>query len=163
MIKLIKSSFYNEQATKEALADFILNEDILSMNGQCKQFEESFATKQGRKHAVYVSNGSVANLLLIQALLNIGVFKKGDRIGFSALTWPTNVMPLIQLGLEPVAIDCRLETLNVSPDNLKEYLGDIKGLFLTNVLGFADDIAGLKELCYSNVIVLIDDICESLG
>lgn len=163
MIKLIKSSFYNEAETKKALADFILNEEILSMNKECKKFEESFAAKQGRKHAIYVSNGSVANLLLIQSLLNAGIFKKGDRIGFSALTWPTNVMPLIQLGLEPVAIDCRLETLNVSPDNLKEYLGDIKGLFLTNVLGFADDIAAVKTLCDENNIVLIEDNCESLG
>lgn len=163
MIKLIKSSFYNEAATKKALAEFILNEDILSMNKECKKFEESFAAKQGRKHAVYVSNGSVANLLLIQSLLNLGVFKKGDRIGFSALTWPTNVMPLIQLGLEPIAIDCRLETLNVSPEDIKPYLGDIKGLFLTNVLGFADDINGLKELCNKNGIILIEDNCESLG
>lgn len=163
MIKLIKSSFYNEAETKKALAEFILNEEILSMNKECKKFEESFAAKQGRKHAVYVSNGSVANLLLIQALLNLGVFKKGDRIGFSALTWPTNVMPLIQLGLEPVAIDCRLETLNVSPENIQPYLNDIKGLFLTNVLGFADDISGLKELCDANDIVLIEDNCESLG
>ncbi|HEY1085848.1 MAG TPA: DegT/DnrJ/EryC1/StrS family aminotransferase [Candidatus Saccharimonadales bacterium] len=163
MIKLIKSSFYNETETKKALAEFILNEEILSMNKECKKFEESFAAKQGRKHAVYVTNGSVANLLLIQSLLNTGVFKKGDRIGFSALTWPTNVMPLIQLGLEPVAIDCRLETLNVSPENLKEYLGDIKGLFLTNVLGFADDIETLKQMCDENNIVLIEDNCESLG
>lgn len=163
MIKLIKSSFYHEAETKKALAEFILNEDILSMNKECKKFEESFAAKQDRKHAVYVSNGSVANLLLIQSLLNLGVFKKGDRIGFSALTWPTNVMPLIQLGLEPVAIDCRLETLNISPENLKEYLGNIKGLFLTNVLGFADDIIAIKALCDENNIVLIEDNCESLG
>lgn len=163
MIKLIKSSFYNEAETKKALAEFILGEDILSMNKECKKFEESFAANQGRKHAIYVSNGSVANLLLIQSLLNLGVFKKGDRIGFSALTWPTNVMPLIQLGLEPVAIDCRLETLNVSPEDVKPYLGDIKGLFITNVLGFADDIGGVKKLCDDNDIVLIEDNCESLG
>lgn len=163
MIKLIKSSFYHEAETKKALAEFILNEEILSMNKECKKFEESFAAKQGRKHAVYVSNGSVANLLLIQSLMNLGIFKKGDRIGFSALTWPTNVMPLIQLGLEPVAIDCRLETLNVSPEDVKPYLGDIKGLFLTNVLGFSDDIGGLKQLCNDNNIVLIEDNCESLG
>ncbi len=163
MIKLIKSSFYNEAETKKALAEFILQEDILSMNKECKKFEGSFAAKQGRKHAVYVSNGSVANLLLVQSLLNLGVFKKGDRIGFSALTWPTNVMPLIQLGLEPVAIDCRLETLNVSPEDVQPYIGDIKGLFLTNVLGFADDISALKKLCDTNNIVLIEDNCESLG
>lgn len=163
MIKLIKSSFYHETETKQALADFILNEDILSMNKECRKFEESFAAKQGRKHAVYVSNGSVANLLLIQSMMNLGIFKAGDKIGFSALTWPTNVMPLIQLGLEPVAIDCELDTLNVSPKNLEDHIDGLKGLFITNVLGFSDDITKLKELCHKNDIVLIEDNCESLG
>ena len=163
MIKLIKSSFYHEAETKQALADFILNEEILSMNTQCRMFEESFAAKQGRKHAVFVNNGSVANLLLIQSLLNLGQLKKGDRIGFSALTWPTNVMPLIQLGLVPVAIDCELETLNVSPDKLKQHIEDLDGLFLTNVLGFCDDLPGLAQMCEDNSVLLIEDNCESLG
>jgi CDP-6-deoxy-D-xylo-4-hexulose-3-dehydrase len=148
MIKLIKSSFYHEAETKQALADFILNEEILSMNKECRKFEQSFAAKQGRKHAVYVSNGSVANLLLIQSLLNLGYFKKGDRIGFSALTWPTNVMPLIQLGLVPVAIDCELETLNVSPAKLEEHISDI---------------SALTALCEKYNVLLIEDNCESLG
>lgn len=163
MIKLIKSSFYHEAETKQALANFIINEEILSMNKECKKFEESFAAKQGRKHAIYVSNGSVANLLLIQSMLNLGHFKKGDKIGFSALTWPTNVMPLIQLGLVPVAIDCELETLNVSPQKLKEYISDLKGLFLTNVLGFCDNLPELKKLCDENNVILLEDNCESLG
>jgi CDP-6-deoxy-D-xylo-4-hexulose-3-dehydrase len=163
MIRLIKSSFYNEQETKKALVDFITNEDILSMNKQCAAFEAGFASKQGRKHAVYVSNGSVANLLLIQAMLNLGRFKAGDRIGFSALTWPTNVMPLIQLGLVPVAIDCDLQTLNVSPEMLEEYLPNIQGLFLTNVLGFCDDLPRIRELCQEHNVTLIEDNCESLG
>jgi CDP-6-deoxy-D-xylo-4-hexulose-3-dehydrase len=163
VIKLIKSSFYHEAETKKALADFILNEEILSMNKECKKFETSFAEKQSRKHAVYVSNGSVANLLLIQSMLNLGRFKRGDKIGFSALTWPTNVMPLIQLGLEPVAIDCELETLNVSPKKLEEYIEGLDGLFLTNVLGFCDDLTTLKELCDKHGVVLLEDNCESLG
>lgn len=163
MIKLIKSSFYHEAETKQALAEFILSEDILSMNKECRKFEEAFALKQGRKHAVYVSNGSVANLLLIQSLLNIGRLKKGDRVGFSALTWPTNVMPLIQLGITPVAIDCELETLNVSPDKLEEYIDDLQGLFLTNVLGFSDNLPKIKQLCSDRNVLLIEDNCESLG
>lgn len=163
MIKLIKSSFYHETETKKALADFILHEDILSMNKECRTFEEAFAAKQGRKHAVYVSNGSVANLLLIQSLLNAGQLKKGDRVGFSALTWPTNVMPLIQLGLVPVAIDCELQTLNVSPKKLNLYIDGLSGLFLTNVLGFCDNLPEIQKICNEKGVLLIEDNCESLG
>lgn len=163
MLKLIKSSFYHEAETKKALADFILNEEILSMNKECAKFEESFAKKQGRKYAVYVANGSVANLLLIQSLLNTGYLKRGNKVGFSALTWPTNVMPIIQLGLVPVAIDCELETLNVSPAKLESHISELDALFLTNVLGFSDDLPRIKELCEDNGVLLIEDNCESLG
>jgi CDP-6-deoxy-D-xylo-4-hexulose-3-dehydrase len=60
-------------------------------------------------------------LAIIQTLLNLGYIKKGDLVGFSALTWSTNVMPLIQLGLNPVPIDVELDTLNVSSKNLLKF------------------------------------------
>lgn len=163
MIKLIKSTFFDEVETKRQLANFVINEDTLSMGTQCRKFEEAFAAKQGRRHAIYVANGSVANLLLIQAMLNLGRFSRGDKIGFSALTWPTNVMPLIQLGLEPVPIDCEITSLNVSPEGLRARIKDLKGLFITNVLGFCDDLPGVKALCDEQGIVLLEDNCESLG
>jgi CDP-6-deoxy-D-xylo-4-hexulose-3-dehydrase len=163
MIKLIKSSFYNETKTKALLSDFILKSEIFSMGDECRKFETSFAAKQHRKYAVFVANGSVANLLLIQSMMNAGRLKKGDKIGFSALTWPTNVMPLIQLGLVPVAIDCELETLNISPKKLKEYIKEIQGLFLTNVLGFSDQISDIKTMCEQHDVLLLEDNCESLG
>lgn len=163
LIKLIKSSFYHEADTKQQVADFVMNSPIFSMGEQCKKFEDKFAAKQQTKHAVFVANGSAANLVLVQALLNTGKLNKGDKIGFSALTWATNIMPLIQLGLEPVAIDCEKDSLNVSPDTLKPHLGDMKGLFLTNVLGFTDDIVEIQRLCQENGIVLFEDNCESLG
>jgi CDP-6-deoxy-D-xylo-4-hexulose-3-dehydrase len=95
----------------------------------------------------------------------LGKFSDGDQIGFSALTWSTNVMPIIQMGLVPVAIDCNISTLNIMSDNLIERLSqtNIKGLFLTNVLGFTGDLLKIKEICDENNIILIEDNCESLG
>src|SRR5687768_2016096 len=106
MIKLIKSTFYNESETKQKLADFILNAAQLSMGEECKTFEAAFAKKQGRRFAVLVNSGSSANLILIQALLNLHRLAKNDLVFVSALTWSTNIMPLIKLGLRPRALDC---------------------------------------------------------
>jgi len=136
---------------------------MLSMSKQCLKFEKQFARKQKRKYAVFVSSGSAANLVLIQALLNLKRLKKGDSVGFSTLTWPTNVMPLIQLGLKPEPIDCEIKTLNVSPVNLKPYLKKIKALFITNVLGFCDRLDLIRDLCKKENVLLIEDNCEALG
>jgi CDP-6-deoxy-D-xylo-4-hexulose-3-dehydrase len=165
VIKLIKSSFYKEQETKQALADFIIKTDKFSMGDQCKKYEQSFAKKQGCKHAVFVSSGSMANLVLLQALLNKGLIKAGDKVGVSALTWATNIMPVIQLGLVPVVIDCEISNLNVSSAELKKVLEkhSLKALFITHVLGFSADISSIAELCKEKGILLLEDTCESLG
>jgi CDP-6-deoxy-D-xylo-4-hexulose-3-dehydrase len=165
MIKLIKSTFYNESDTKEKLISFIKDADILSFGPQCKKFEETFAKWQGRKYCTFVNSGSSANLAIIQAMLNLGRIKKGDKVGVSTLTWSTNVMPLIELGLKVVPIDVELDTLNVSSNKLKEILltQKIKMLFLTNLLGFCDDIDVIRKVCDDNKIILIEDNCESLG
>ncbi len=165
-IKLIKSTFFNEEDTKKKLCDFISRAKILSMNEECEKFEKNFSLKQGRKYSVFVSNGSCANLLLIQTLINTKKLKEGDKIFVSGLTWPTNIMPIIQLGLIPILLDIEKETLNVSSEILKkgykEY-PDVKAFFLTNALGFCSDIDKIKSFCDLNNILLLEDNCESLG
>lgn len=165
MIPLIKSTFYKEEEIKKRLCTFIKKSTKLSIGEECRKFEKKFAAYQRRTHCVMVNSGSSANLAIIQALLNLGRIKKGERVGFSAITWSTNVMPLIQLGLTPIPIDIELSTLNVSSNtllsSLKKY--PIKLLFLTNLLGFCDDIDTIKKICDKEKIILIEDNCESLG
>jgi CDP-6-deoxy-D-xylo-4-hexulose-3-dehydrase len=165
MIKLIKSTFYKEEETKKKLINFISKAKQLSFGKECEKFEKNFSKYQKRKFSVFLNSGSSANLAIIQTLLNLGYIKKGDLVGFSALTWSTNVMPLIQLGLNPVPIDVELDTLNVSSKKLIEILNilPLKALFLTNLLGFCDDIDEIKKICEKNNILLIEDNCESLG
>lgn len=165
MIPLMKNAFLNEYETKQALADFILKAPRLSMDCKCFEFEKTFAKFQGRKDAVLFNSGSSANLAMLQALKNLGKLKNGDKIGFSALTWSTNVMPIIQLGMKPVAVDCDPKTLNIMSYTLDERLNsiDLQALFITNALGFAGDLDKIKKICDENKIIIIEDNCESLG
>jgi len=139
--------------------------DKLSMDEQCFLFEREFANFQGRKDCILFNSGGSANLALLQACKNMGLLKDGDKIGFSALTWSTNTMPIIQMGFEPVPVDCNLSTLNVMSNNLLETLGHstLKALFITNVLGFTGDLSVIREICKINNIILLEDNCETLG
>src|SRR3989344_7540664 len=91
--------------------------------------------------------------------------KTGDKVVFSSLTWSTNIMPIIQMGLKPIAIDCDSKTLNVMSHNLEETLKkhNLKAFFITNVIGFTGNLHKIREICKKNDIVLIEDNCESLG
>lgn len=165
-INLIKSTFFNEKETKVRLADFILNSTRLSMGEQCEAFEIAFTKYQERKYTTLYNSGSSANLALIQALINLGRLNKNDKVAFSALTWSTNVMPLIQLGLVPVPVDISKETLNVASAGFLlalEQDPDIKAFFISNILGFCHDLENIVSICADKGIILIEDNCESFG
>lgn len=165
MIKLVKSTFYKEMETKIRLSEFIKKSEYLSMGSECLKFEKNFGKFQQRKFCVFFNSGSSANLALLQSLYNLGRIEKGDNASFSAISWPTNVSPIIQLGLNPIPIDIELDTLNVSSKKLEDVLRkfSIKVFFITNLLGFCDDIDKIREICNKNKIILIEDNCESLG
>jgi len=165
MIPLMKHTFLREGQTKEALVEFLRTQDRFSMGNECLRFEKAFANFQGRKFAVLFNSGGSANLALLQALKNLKKIESGNLVGFSALTWSTNVMPIIQLGMEPVPIDCDPRFLNATSEKLGERLKqcELKAFFITNALGFCGDLDQIRDLCLKKNILLIEDNCESLG
>lgn len=165
MIPLIKNTFLNETNTKRLLSDFVLRADRLSMGERCFAFEREFASYQRRKEAVLFNSGGSANLALLQALKNLGRLTDGDRVGFSALTWSTNTMPIIQMSMAPVPIDCEPATLNAMSANLRDRLksAGLRAFFTTNALGFAGDLDVIRDICHDKDILLLEDNCESLG
>ena len=161
----MKSAFLEEQTTKRELADFIMGARRLSMDVKCLEFERAFAEYQGCQEAVLFNSGGSANLAMLQALRNLGRLDAGARVGFSSLTWSTNTMPIIQLGMTPVALDVDPSTMNVMSQNLLQRLEEVElqALFLTNVLGFAGDLDVIRDICNERGIILLEDNCESLG
>jgi CDP-4-dehydro-6-deoxyglucose reductase, E1 len=165
MIPLMKNTFINEYETKQALVNFIIKCDKFSMGDMCFEFEKQFAQKQGSEDAILFNSGGSANLAIMQMLKNLGLLKDGDNVGFSALTWSTNVMPILQMGFNPIPIDCDPKTLNTMSKNLEMCIDkyDLKCFFITNALGFCGDLRKIRTLCNNYGVLLIEDNCEALG
>jgi len=164
-VPLMRNAFINEADTKKKLAEFILKADFFSMGEECSKFERKFAEWQGCKYALLFNSGGSANLAMLQSLKSLGRLKEGDKVGFSSLTWSTNVMPIIQMGMIPVPVDVDRQTANVMSWNLSDRLKEtgLQAFFATNVLGYAGDLAAIRELCSERGIVFLEDNCEGLG
>ncbi len=164
-VPLMKNTFIYEKDVRKKLAKFILGAERFSMDTQCITFEKAFAKKQRRKDAVLFNSGASANIAILQALKNLGWLKNNDKIGFSAVTWSTNVMPILQLGLGAIPIDCDPSTLNsMSKHALKRLREEnCKAFFITNVLGFTGDLEKIESECKKKNIIVLEDNCESLG
>jgi CDP-6-deoxy-D-xylo-4-hexulose-3-dehydrase len=165
MIPLMKQTFYSEEDTRKKLAKFISGKGFLSIGENCFEFERQFSKSQGRKFAVLFNSGGSANFALLQALKNLEYLNNNDVIGFSSITWSTNVMPIIQLGMIPLAIDVSPDTINTMSSHLLKTLQihSIKALFITNALGFCGDLHKIKQICKDHNIILLEDNCEALG
>ncbi|HRH22398.1 MAG TPA: DegT/DnrJ/EryC1/StrS family aminotransferase [Candidatus Paceibacterota bacterium] len=164
-VPLMKNAFIEEKSVRAKLSQFVLTAPRLSMDLQCAQFEKTFAKKQGRKYAILFNSGGSANLAMIQALKNLGALKDNDKVGFSAVTWSTNVMPILQMGLGAVPIDCDPTTLNSMSHCALPRLEQekCKAFFITNVLGFSGDLDVIEKECAKKGIIVLEDNCESLG
>jgi len=96
----------------------------VTMGVKVSKFENHFARYIGTKYAVMVNSGSSANLLALSILSDpsISKIKKGSEIITPAVTWPTTVYPMINVGLKPVFVDVDLGTYCINVKEMKSSL-----------------------------------------
>ncbi len=149
----------------------VLNSGNLTMGAEVKAFEKRMCEYLNAKHFVMVNSGSSANLLMVEALMRPTLSKPklsvGDCVLVPAIAWPTTIWPLIQLGLNPVFVDIDPNSLAIDL-NAAQYLIDtsgipVKAIFPIHPLGLALSPSALEKFCHTNELVLINDVCESLG
>jgi CDP-6-deoxy-D-xylo-4-hexulose-3-dehydrase len=149
----------------------VLNSGKLTMGQEVKNFEAKMARYLGVNHFVMVNSGSSANLLMIEALMRPTLSRPrlnpGDSVLVPAVAWPTTIWPLIQLGLNPLFIDVDVKTLAIDLDAAQLLIDTsripVKGIFPIHPLGKSINPSLLCEFSDKNDLVLINDVCESLG
>jgi len=149
----------------------VLKSGNLTMGREVQKFEKKMAKYLGSRHFVMVNSGSSANLLMIEALLRPAIAKPklnpGDSILVPAIAWPTTIWPLIQLGLNPLFVDVNPENLAIDLVAAQELIDSsripVRGLFPIHPLGRAIPPKDLEDFASKNDLVLINDVCESLG
>jgi len=149
----------------------VLQSGNLTMGQEVKKFESKMATYLGVNHFVMVNSGSSANLLMIEALMRPTLSKPslnpGDSVLVPAIAWPTTIWPLIQLGLNPLFVDINPQTLALDLEAAQELIDTsripVRGLFPIHPLGHAIRPSELSSFAKKNDLILINDVCESLG
>src|SRR5262249_26811799 len=93
-----------------ALLDAFLSSWISSKGPYVEKFEDEFGRFVGTRHAVAVSNGTVA-LHLALAALGVG---PGDEVIVPDLTFAATINAVLYCGATPVLVDVDAETWNMS-------------------------------------------------
>lgn len=168
-INLVESTLAQEEL--EAVVTLFKN-DCLTMGSKCVEFENAFTKFLNVKHAIMVNSGSSANLLAFFSIANplinefntLPAVSSKDEIIVPALTWPTSVWPIIQIGCVPVFVDSDPNTLQMNLRAVESAITEkTKAICAAHILGNAIDLLQLKNLADKYHLWLIEDACESLG
>jgi len=148
----------------ELLVEFIRTTNRFTQFTKVREFEEAFASWLGCKHCVMVNSGSSANLVAVAAAKELHDWAHGAEVLVPAVTWPTTVTPVMQLGLNPVFVDVNLRDLSFDYEALENSITSRSvAIFVPHLLGFPADVQRLKAICAVHDLLLLEDCCESPG
>lgn len=141
----------------DAVAE-VMESGIFTAGKKIIEFEKKFAEFCNIKHAVAVSNGTVAIELVLKAL---GI-KEGDEIIVPSFTTMPTVEPILYLNAKPVFVDIAEETLNLDVSKIENAITKkTKAIIPVHLYGNPVNIVKIKEICEKHKLLLIEDCAQA--
>lgn len=125
-----------------------------------KQFEDKLADYVGRKHAIAVSNGTVALEAAVAAL----ELAPGNEVIMPTFTIISCAAAILRRGCIPVLIDCDPVTWNMNVNQIEDKITSrTKAIMVVHIYGLPVDMAPLEELARKHGLKIIEDAAEMHG
>lgn len=146
-----------DQAEEDAVVETVRSKWI-STGPKNAELERKFAEMTGAKHAVALTNCTVA---LHMALL-LNDIKAGDEVICPSLTFVATVNAIRYVNAIPVFADVKsLEDLTIDPDEIdKKITPRTKAIMLMHYGGFACDMNRIMAIAQKHNIKVIEDACH---
>lgn len=124
------------------------------------EFQEKIAKLFGKSFGVMSNSGSSANLLALAAF----EFEKGKNVITPALTFSTTVAPIVQCGLIPNFVDCKIDTLQIDEDAIEGKINDDTiAIMVPNLIGNLPDWRRIRKIADQHNLVVIEDSADTVG
>jgi CDP-6-deoxy-D-xylo-4-hexulose-3-dehydrase len=154
---------YNNITKKDfgVVIKFLKKQPILTQNKKVEEFERLWSKWLGVKYSVFVNSGSSANFITLSALKQ---FTKKKEVITPTLTWPSDVMAVLNNNFKPNFVDIDIQTLSMnSKEIIKKISSKTAAVFITHAQGFNGLTTKLLNELKKKKIILIEDVCESHG
>ena len=138
----------------------VLESGILASGERVAEFEKNFADFCGTTHAVAINNGTAA---LHAALLAADV-GPGDEVIVPSFSFIATATSVSMTGAKPVFVDVDEKTFCIDPSKAEEGItSKTKAIIGVHLFGQPFDIPGIKNICESGNLVLIEDAAQAQG
>ena len=152
-------AFTKEEAI--AVQDVLLSNRVNYWTGnQCRDFEREFASWAGVKHAIAVSNGTVAIEMALKAF-DIG---EGDEVIVTPRTFVASASAIVTTGATPVFADLDPENGNISAATIAQVVSPkTRAIICVHMGGWPCDMHDIMELASFRDIKVIEDCAQAHG
>ena len=163
MIKLAEDTI--NESDIDRLIEWLKTYPRLTKGPITLELEDKWSKWLGVTNTVFCNSGSSANLLMLWTLVESGRISRDCKVVVPALSWATDLSPVIQLGMTPILCDCNLGDLSADLDHLESIFKKTNPdvFILVSVLGLPPDMDRVIELCDKYDVILLEDTCESMG
>ena len=132
----------------------------LRIGKSVREFERRIADLFGKRHGIMCNSGSSALYLAVE-LLGLA---PGDEVVTSAVTFSTDIAPLVRAKLTPAFVDVESDTYNIDVAGIAEMIGPrTKAILVPNLIGNAPDWDVIRKLADEHGLAVVEDSCDALG
>ena len=153
-------SLHDEEEIDAVVAVLRAGPSGLRIGKNVKEMERLVADSFAKKRGIMVNSGSSALYLAVELL----GLQPGDEVLTAAVTFSTDVAPLVRAGLVPVFIDVEYDTYQIDVDAIEAAIGPrTRAILAPNLIGNCPDWDRIREIADRHQLMVIEDSCDCLG
>lgn len=153
-------SVHDEEEIDAVLSVLRGGPTALRIGKNVREMERLVAETFGKRRGVMVNSGSSALYLAVELL----GLEPGDEIVTSAVTFSTDVAPMVRGGLVPVFVDVEPDTYQIDVAQIEDAIGPrTKAILAPNLIGNCPDWDAIRAIADRHGLQVVEDSCDCLG
>ncbi len=153
-------SVHDEREIEAVVAVLRGGPQALRIGRNVRAFEQAVADLFGKRRGIMCNSGSSALYLAIELL----GLEPGDEIVTPALTFSTDLAPMVRAGLVPVFVDVEPDTYNIDVEAIEAMIGPrTRAILAPNLIGNVPDWDAIRAIADRHELKVIEDSCDALG
>lgn len=132
----------------------------LRIGRNVKAMEARVAELFAKRRGVMCNSGSSALYLAIEVL----DLEPGDEVVTSAVTFSTDVAPMVRKGVVPAFVDVTPDTFQIDVEGIEQMIGPrTRAILAPDLIGNAPDWDRIREIADRHALRVVEDSCDALG
>jgi dTDP-4-amino-4,6-dideoxygalactose transaminase len=145
---------------EEAAVIAVLRSGMLAQGPQVARFEAAFAERCAVRHAIAVSNGTVA---LFMALLAHGI-GPGDEVITTPFSFVATGNSVLMTGARPVFVDIDPQTFNLDPNQIEGAITErTRAIMPVHLYGHPAEMDAILAIAARYELPVIEDAAQAIG